>query len=218
MTRSCWTTTCRRKRSLHASWCFAVSATDVLVAIVSFTVRRDRSKISDKSVAPFARTRSHYLKLNAPVRRIRRCHFSVPNTWTASTVPGREGRGIRKKPHRARRKSCDVAGASHGRGRLGRELRPRFPLTHGDRQSRRSLLQDPVRVDGGVPGDNDVVVAGHERPGAPVTESTRAGSPCHSDISQIGRCPIDRPRRTVTAPSLASPSRATRIGPVRVFP
>ncbi len=37
------------------------------------------------------------------------------------------------------------------------------------------------------------MVAGHEQPGAPVTESTRAGSPWHSDISQIGRCPNRSP-------------------------
>jgi hypothetical protein len=178
MTRSCWTTTCRRKRSLHASWCFAVSATDVLVAIVSFTVRRDRSKISDKSVAPFARTRSHYLKLNAPVRRIRRCHFSVPNTWTALTVPGRDGRGIREKPHRARRESCDVAGASHARGRLGRELRPRSRYGTATVNRRRSLLQDPVRVDGGVPGTTTLW--------SPVTNGPGRRSPNRLERGRLG--------------------------------
>ena len=38
--------------------------TNAWMAIVPLTVGWDRANISDKSVAPFARTRSHYLKLH----------------------------------------------------------------------------------------------------------------------------------------------------------
>ena len=66
-TRQSWTPRrrqrCPRKRGRHAIWC-PVSTTNACMALVPLTVGRDRANISDKSVAPFARTRSHYLKLN----------------------------------------------------------------------------------------------------------------------------------------------------------
>lgn len=90
-----------------------------------------------------------------PARRIRRCHFAVPNTWTAFTVPGRDGREIREKPHRARRESCDV-----GRRVLRAEgwvaIAAPSPLGQGTVSRERTLLQASARVDRGATGDVDV--------------------------------------------------------------
>jgi len=84
---------------------------------------------------------------------------------------------IREKPHRARRKSCEVGGASHGRGGTGRDrapspTQPPQPSIAGDRFCK--LLFESIEESA---GDDDLVVAGHERPRAPVTGSNRAREP-----------------------------------------
>ena len=179
-----------RKRGLHAIWRSTVLTTNARCAHRPHSPqRRDRANISDKSVAPFA-NQSHYLTLKqsrsaASGDATSRC----PIHGQPSTVPGPDRRGIREKPHRTRRESCDSRRRVLQAPRLGRDRGPVLPQP-GHRQSpanaaasscssgprSRWRRRRPCRS------------SPHEHPGRRRRSPDRLKRGAwHGDISQIGR-------------------------------
>ena len=170
-------TRCPRKRGLHAIWCSTVLTTHVHVAIAPLTVGRDGANISDKSVAPFARARSHVpngqqSRSAASGDATSRC----PIHGQPRRYLGRDGRGIREKPHRTRRESCDVGGASHGRGRLAGAIAARSPLSRQPSVASEGccklLLESTAESRATSTPTLSVVPHDHARAASPVTCST----------------------------------------------
>ena len=124
-----------------------------------------------------------------PVRRIGRCHFSVPNTWTASTVPGRDGRGIREKPHEPVGKAAMSAARLTAR-RAGARSRPRPRSARASVSRRRrccKLLFESTEESLATSTTPVVVRSRTPRAASPVTCSTPTRGLGTGDISQIGR-------------------------------
>ena len=95
------------------------------MAVAPLTVGRDRANISDKSVAPFARTRSHYLTLSKggpPHREMPLLGCPIHGQPRQYLRP--DGRGIRENHGEPSGESWEPSGASHGRGRLRRDRGP----------------------------------------------------------------------------------------------
>ena len=131
-----------------------------------------------------SRTRSHYPTLSKGGRPHQEMPLLAAQKWTATTVPGPDGRGIRENPHRTRRESCEVGGASHrpiGLGRDRAQPRSERPSVAGER-----CCKLPLESIEESQATTTSSVVSHE-PRVPVTGSTRGEGSWHGDISQIGR-------------------------------